>query len=86
MKKYFIGAILVLGLMFAGMESAQAVTIPGDNTFALDFVANGDGGGGSQQPPRGRLLEMGWQSDTRDTDGDRFRGRIRQFLELQRFL
>jgi len=39
MQKYIIGVVFVFGLVFGGMESTQAILIPNNNTFTLDFVA-----------------------------------------------
>ncbi len=46
-----LGCLVALGLVFGGMKSAQAVTLPGNDTFVLDFVANGDGGGNVSNLP-----------------------------------
>ena len=53
--------------MYGGMESTQAVVIPNDNTFALDFVANGNSGGNLSNFP----VAVYWKWDGNQTLGIR---------------
>ncbi len=62
-----LGCFVALGLVFGGIKNAQAVTLPDNDTFVLDFIANGNGGGNLSNFP----VAVYWKWDGNQTLGIR---------------